>query len=74
MKSEKEIESLAGDIDLFLNQLIEQYQLQPLEVSAVILARIMRMNMEIGESDTFNRLMQTAMEDYTAEIKSSVLQ
>ena len=57
------VQALAGDIDMMINQLMEQYDLEPLQISAVILARIMRMNMELGEADTFNQLMSNAIND-----------
>ena len=57
------VKALAGDIDLMIGQLRTQYQLDPLQLSAVILARIMRLNFEMGEADTFNKLMENAIED-----------
>lgn len=57
------VQALAGDIDLMIGQLMNQYNLEPLQISAVILARIMRMNMELGEADTFNQLMSNAIND-----------
>jgi hypothetical protein len=57
------VQALAGDIDLMIGQLMNQYDLEPLQISAVILARIMRMNMELGEADTFNQLMSNAIND-----------
>jgi hypothetical protein len=57
------VQALAADIDMMINQLMEQYGLEPLQMSAVILARIMRMNMELGEADTFNQLMSNAIND-----------
>jgi uncharacterized protein YegL len=59
----KNIEALAADIDMMIGQLMNQYELEPLQISAVILARIMRMNMELGEADTFNQLMSNAIND-----------
>ena len=57
------VQALAADIDIMIGQLMNQYELEPLQISAVILARIMRMNMELGEADTFNQLMSTAIND-----------
>jgi len=57
------VQALAADIDVMIGQLMNQYGLEPLQISAVILARIMRMNMELGEADTFNQLMSTAIND-----------
>jgi hypothetical protein len=57
------VQALAGDIDIMIGQLMNQYELEPLQISAVILARIMRMNMELGEADTFNQLMSNAIND-----------
>ncbi len=57
------VQALAGDIDMMIGQLMNQYGLEPLQISAVILARIMRMNMELGEADTFNQLMSNAIND-----------
>lgn len=68
----KNIEALAGDIDVMIGQLMSQYQLEPLQISAVILARIMRMNMELGESDTFNQLMSNAINDSELSITGTI--
>ena len=57
------VQALAADIDMIIGQLMNQYELEPLQTSAVILARIMRMNMELGEADTFNQLMSNAIND-----------
>ena len=57
------VQALAADIDIMIGQLMNQYELEPLQISAVILARIMRMNMELGEADTFNQLMSNAIND-----------
>ena len=57
------VQALAADIDVMIGQLMNQYGLEPLQISAVILARIMRMNMELGEADTFNQLMSNAIND-----------
>ena len=57
------VQALAADIDIMIGQLMSQYELEPLQISAVILARIMRMNMELGEADTFNQLMSNAIND-----------
>lgn len=57
------VQALAADIDMMIGQLMSQYELEPLQISAVILARIMRMNMELGEADTFNQLMSNAIND-----------
>ncbi len=57
------VQALAADIDMIIGQLMNQYELEPLQISAVILARIMRMNMELGEADTFNQLMSNAIND-----------
>lgn len=68
----KNIEALAGDIDMMISQLMDQYQLEPLQISAVILARIMRMNMELGEADTFNQLMSNAINDSELSITGTI--
>lgn len=36
--------SLAYEVDDIVNDLIEKYQMKPLNVSAVVLARLMRLN------------------------------
>jgi hypothetical protein len=66
------IQALAGDIDLMIGQLMDQYGLEPLQISAVILARIMRMNMELGESDTFNQLMSNAINESGLSINGTI--
>ena len=66
------VKALAADIDLMISQLMDQYQLEPLQISAVILARIMRMNMELGDSDTFNQLMSNAINDSELSITGTI--
>ena len=66
------VQALAGDIDMMINQLMEQYGLEPLQMSAVILARIMRMNMELGEADTFNQLMSNAINDSGLSVNGTI--
>lgn len=66
------IQALAGDIDLMIGQLMDQYGLEPLQISAVILARIMRMNMELGDSDTFNQLMSNAINDSGLSVTGTI--
>lgn len=66
------VKALAADIDLMIGQLMTQYQLEPLQISAVILARIMRMNMELGEADTFNQLMSNAINDSELSITGTI--
>jgi hypothetical protein len=66
------VQALAGDIDMMINQLMEQYGLEPLQISAVILARIMRMNMELGEADTFNQLMSNAINDSGLSVNGTI--
>ena len=68
----KNIEALAGDIDMMISQLMDQYQLEPLQISAVILARIMRMNMELGEADTFNQLMSNAINEVGLSVTGTI--
>jgi len=66
------VQALAGDIDMMINQLMDQYGLEPLQMSAVILARIMRMNMELGEADTFNQLMSNAINDSGLSVNGTI--
>jgi hypothetical protein len=66
------VQALAGDIDMMINQLMEQYGLEPLQISAVILARIMRMNMELGEADTFNQLMSNAINESGLSVNDTI--
>ena len=67
-----DVAALAGEIDVVISQVMDQYQLEPLQISAVILARIMRMNMELGESDTFNQLMSNAINDSELSITGTI--
>ena len=66
------IQALAGDIDLMIGQLMDQYGLEPLQISAVILARIMRMNVELGESDIFNQLMSNAINESGLSVTGTI--
>jgi hypothetical protein len=66
------IQALAGDIDMMIGQLMEQYGLEPLQISAVILARLMRMNVELGESDIFNQLMSNAINESGLSVTGTI--
>ena len=66
------IQALAGDIDMMIAQLMEQYQLESLQISAVILARLMRMNVELGESDIFNQLMSNAINESGLSVTGTI--
>ena len=66
------IQALAGDIDMMIAQLMEQYQLESLQISAVILARLMRMNVELGESDIFNQLMSNAINESGLSVNGTI--
>lgn len=66
------IQALAGDIDMMIGQLMEQYQLESLQISAVILARLMRMNVELGESDIFNQLMSNAINESGLSVTGTI--
>ena len=53
---------ITREVDDILSMLIEKYQIGPLLVSSVLLARLMRMNVEIDNGVEFKDLMLKVIE------------
>ena len=53
---------ITREVDDILSMLIEKYQIGPLLVSSVLLARLMRMNVEIDDAVEFKELMLKVIE------------
>ena len=53
---------ITREVDDILSKLIEKYQIGPLLVSSVLLARLMRMNVEIDDAVEFKDLMLKIIE------------
>ena len=53
---------ITREVDDILSMLIEKYQIGPLLVSSVLLARLMRMNVEIDDGVEFKDLMLKVIE------------
>jgi hypothetical protein len=53
---------ITREVDDILSMLIEKYDIGPLLVSSVLLARLMRMNVEIDDAVEFKDLMLKVIE------------
>jgi hypothetical protein len=56
----KDLTELAHEIDDVLSKLLLETDMGPLELSSVILARLVRMNQEFSCHEDFNRIMEVA--------------
>ena len=56
----KDLNELAYEIDDVLIKLLIETDMGPLELSSVILARLVRMNQEFSCHEDFNRIMEVA--------------
>ena len=56
----KDLNELAYEIDDVLSKLLMETNMGPLELSSVILARLVRMNQEFSCHEDFNRIMEVA--------------
>jgi hypothetical protein len=61
MLNDKQMSEVAYELDSFLVDLSEKYKLEPLNLSAVVLARLIRLTEEFGEGNHFHMIMETAM-------------
>lgn len=62
MNDEKLIEISRG-VDNFLYKLLEDYEITPLSLAAVLLARAMILNKDAGSSDDFVKLLVSVVQN-----------
>jgi hypothetical protein len=55
-----DLNKLSYEIDNVLSKLLMETDMGPLELSSVILARLVRMNQEFSCHEDFNRIMEVA--------------
>lgn len=56
-----DINTLVKSVDDTLSKILVDTDLNPLELSAIILARLVRMNEEFSSHEEFKQIMSTAM-------------
>jgi len=56
-----DINTLVKSVDDTLSKILVDTDLNPLELSAIILARLVRMNEEFSSHEEFKKIMSTAM-------------
>ena len=56
----KDLTEIAYSVDDMLSKMLTETDLGPLELSAVILARLVRMNQEFSCHEDFNKIMESA--------------
>jgi hypothetical protein len=57
MPSDDQLEKLSYEVDDMIQKLIEKYQINPLSLTAVILARIVLTNDYVGSGQDFRELL-----------------
>ena len=58
MTNDEQIEKLSVQIDEFFLKLLQEYEISPLNLSAVISGRVYMLNESLGTSDDFKRLLE----------------
>ena len=61
MISDDKLNKLVLEIDNVLSKMIVDYDCDPLHLSSIILARLVRMNQEFESHDDFNKIMNSAI-------------
>jgi hypothetical protein len=59
--TEIKLNKLVLEIDDVLSKLLVEYEFDPLHLSSIILARLVRMNQEFESHDDFNKIMNAAI-------------
>ena len=72
LNDEKLIEMSRG-VDMYLSTMLQTYEISPLSLAAVLLARTMILNNEAGSSDDFVKLLQ-GIADNPPQAKIGTLQ
>ena len=58
MTNDEQIKKLSVQIDEFFLKLLQEYEISPLNLSAVISGRVYMLNESLGTSDDFKRLLE----------------
>ena len=58
MTNDEQIEKLSVQIDEFFLKLLQEHEISPLNLSAVISGRVYMLNESLGTSDDFKRLLE----------------
>jgi hypothetical protein len=58
MLNDDQLIEMSRGVDMYLSTMIETYQISPLSLAAVLLARTMILNNEAGSTDDFVKLLQ----------------
>jgi len=61
------LEKAAGEIDEFVLQMVEKYQLHPLSMSSVIVGRLVYLTRTVGCSEMFMKLINSINEETDKE-------
>jgi predicted lipase len=61
MTTDDKLNKLVLEIDNVLSKMLLEYDLDPLHLSSIILARLVRMNQEFESHDDFNKIMNSAI-------------
>jgi hypothetical protein len=56
---------ISRDVDTYLYQLLKDYEVTPLSLAAVLLARAMVLNKDAGSSDDFVKLLVSVVQNPT---------
>jgi hypothetical protein len=59
--TELKVNKLVLEIDDVLSKMLVEYEFDPLHLSSIILARLVRMNQEFESHDEFNKIMNAAI-------------
>ena len=70
MHDDDKLIEISLEVDKIIGDLIHKYEMSPLSISAVVLARLVRFNIEMQDNDDFRKLMQSAIEQ---TVKPSVV-
>jgi len=58
MLSDEKLIEISRGVDMYLSTMLQTYEISPLSLAAVLLARTMILNNEAGSSDDFVKLLQ----------------
>ena len=70
MHDDDKLIEISLEVDKIIGDLIHKYEMSPLSISAVVLARLVRFNIELQDNDGITKLMQSAIEQ---TVKPSVV-
>jgi hypothetical protein len=61
MHDDAKLIEISFEVDKILGEMIHKYEMSSLSISAVVLARLVRFNIEMQDNDDFRKLMQSAI-------------